>query len=54
MTEKLDEYVKRISSNGIGFINAKALEALIRIEEQEDIDEMAFLKALELLNKNLA
>lgn len=51
--EKLKQYIERINKDKACFINMKALESLIRIEEQESIDEMAYLKALEILGENI-
>lgn len=52
MDVKIEMYAEEYNTDASNFVKKKAMESLVRIEQQPVIDENAFLKALELLLNN--
>lgn len=48
--ERYELYAEVYDEIPMSFVHSKALEALIRIEQQDVIDEVAYFKALEILS----
>lgn len=49
--EKFKQYAEEFNKNKTQFVNKRLLESLIRMEERKEIEEIAYLKVLEMLQK---